>query len=164
MNLTEFGSLQLPPNCYTEVQKKDQVVEPQPDISVTLPPSAMEEMGKRLLGRFKDYQRLNGFQNSWGIEGWGDVTCKYLGGLSIMLEFRDKQAARDFLQKAKEKWSQWFMTLNFWNEDHRNEDRFTSLYIRGVPLHAWRKEVFSEIAKLWGKVILPEECSELCSD
>lgn len=37
-------------------------------------------------------------------------------------------------------------------------ERIASIIIQGVPQHAWCEEAFSTIAKLWGSVVIPEEC------
>ncbi|KAL4559184.1 hypothetical protein LXL04_031318 [Taraxacum kok-saghyz] len=133
-------------------------VDSTPTVNIMLPHAVKEEMKKKLIGRLKDFAKLRGFQNSLAAEGWGNVACRYLGSFFVLLEFKEEMVAWDFMSKEKESWSQWFSSFVAWSADFRVQERITSISITGLPPQAWVPEAFSKVAKVWGEVLVPEQC------
>ncbi|CAI9266882.1 unnamed protein product [Lactuca saligna] len=52
----------------------------------------------------------------------------------------------------------WFKSLTNWSMECNYNERIASIIIQGVPQHAWCEEAFSSISKMWGSVVIPEEC------
>ncbi|GJX10941.1 RNA-directed DNA polymerase, eukaryota [Tanacetum coccineum] len=87
-----------------------------------------------------------------------DCTVKHLGGLRCMLDFENKQDASDFLLNRKDCWLNWFKWLQPWTSELKTEDIITWLRIEGLPIHVWYSKAFSQIASVWGTVLIPDEC------
>nr|GEV63966.1 RNA-directed DNA polymerase, eukaryota [Tanacetum cinerariifolium] len=51
-----------------------------------------------------------------------------------------------------------FPWLQPWTSELKTEDRITWLRIEGLPIHVWCSEAFSQIASVWGTVLIPDEC------
>ncbi|KAL4585151.1 hypothetical protein LXL04_009766 [Taraxacum kok-saghyz] len=129
-------------------------------IQILPSPETKLRMGKVLLGEVQNYDLLTNVHEFTRIEGLVDVKLSYIGGFYVMLEFRTTQAAQDYLRQANSVWSAWFRKLHAWSPDFQVKVRLASLSIIGVPPHIWRSEVFSEVAAIWGKVIIPHWCPD----
>lgn len=92
-------------------------------------------------------------------ESLNEVNIKYLDGLKMLIEFNSEQEARAVLEHKKEWLDKWFNWVKPWSNESMNKNRIVWLTIVGVPIQVWYSEVFSRIAKVWGEVIIPEECS-----
>ncbi|PWA49836.1 hypothetical protein CTI12_AA434350 [Artemisia annua] len=81
----------------------------------------------------------------------------YLGGLHILIQFPDPESAKKALTNNSLK--SYFKSLSPWNTCYRITERVTWIAISGLPPHMWYPEPYTSIAKLWGDILLPEDCS-----
>ncbi|KAL4568967.1 hypothetical protein LXL04_024591 [Taraxacum kok-saghyz] len=127
-------------------------------IQVITTPEDKERMGRTLIGEVQSLELLRNFQEFTKVEGIDNVHVSFIGGLGVSLEFRSKVAVGKYLKKAKDTWSSWFRKLQLWEPESQNQKRLVSLSITGVPPQAWKKEVFTEVASIWGDILTPEWC------
>nr|GEW73141.1 cytochrome P450 [Tanacetum cinerariifolium] len=86
-------------------------------------------------------------------EGFCDFITKYLGGLHILIQFLDPESAKKALTNHS------LISLLPWNTSYRITQRVTWIAISGLPPHMWYPEPYTSIAKLWGDILLPKDCS-----
>ncbi|KAL4559925.1 hypothetical protein LXL04_032071 [Taraxacum kok-saghyz] len=95
---------------------------------------SLERLSRSLVGQVRCLEVLKNFQEFLTVEGLNDVKVRYYGGLAILLEFRMKIAAKNYLFLARATWSKWFRELDCWSTEAQPMKRFASLNIVGVPL------------------------------
>ncbi|KAI3678389.1 hypothetical protein L6452_37679 [Arctium lappa] len=76
------------------------------------------------------------------------------GGLTVQLEFNTNKDTIDFMNNAESSWKVWFSSMSRWNQEVAINKRLALLDIYGLPIHTWYPEVFSEISKIWGEVVM----------
>ncbi|KAF5793149.1 hypothetical protein HanRHA438_Chr09g0426451 [Helianthus annuus] len=108
--------------------------------------------GLALVGRTVDLETLVDFDRLLRIVGTEVSNIQYLGGLSLLISFKDKEAARDFLD-AKVIWGPWFSKLELWNGQSLSYERVVWLKVAGVPLHILESGTLEQIGTLFGKVL-----------
>ncbi|KAL4562829.1 hypothetical protein LXL04_026860 [Taraxacum kok-saghyz] len=129
-------------------------------IQVTPSPDSLVRLDRSLFGEVRCLELLKNFQEFQTIEGLNDVKVSYFGGLAVLLEFRTKIAAKNYLILAKNTWSKWFRVLDCWTPEVQPMKRFAYLNIVGLPPHAWVPNVFSDIGAMWGDIVIPEWYNE----
>ncbi|KAL4557040.1 hypothetical protein LXL04_035210 [Taraxacum kok-saghyz] len=117
-----------------------------------------------LVGELKDIELLSKCMSLIHTYGLGDCNIRYLGGLTVLLEFNSNVIADCFLRNQRVNWSVWFGALSKWKESFNLESRAIWLKIRGVPVNCWDSKVFSSIAEQYGRVLIPFDCPEEAMD
>ncbi|KAL4554214.1 hypothetical protein LXL04_039662 [Taraxacum kok-saghyz] len=143
--------------------KKHVNTEPEPEIDsiqVIPSPDSLERLDRSLFGEVRCLELLKNFQELSTIESLNDVKVSYFGGLAVLLEFRTKIAAKNYLIRAKNTWSKWFRALDCWSPEVQPMKRFAYLNIMGLPPHAWVPNAFSDIGGMWGDIVIPEWCNK----
>ncbi|KAL4562061.1 hypothetical protein LXL04_034251 [Taraxacum kok-saghyz] len=128
-------------------------------IHVIPSPDLIERLNRSLLGEVKCFEILKNLQELPKVEGLNEVKVSYYGGMSVLLEFRTKDAAKKFLTLARGTWTKWFRALDSWSPEKQTLKRLASLHIVGIPPHAWMSCVFSDIGSIWGEIVVPEWCN-----
>ncbi|KAJ0617142.1 hypothetical protein HanIR_Chr02g0098191 [Helianthus annuus] len=108
--------------------------------------------GIAFVGRRVDLETLVDFDRLLRIAGTEVNKIQYLGGLSLLISFNDKEAAREFLD-AKVVWGPWFSKLELWNGQSLSYERVVWLKVAGVPLHILEHGTLEQIGALFGKVL-----------
>ncbi|KAI3515261.1 hypothetical protein L1887_14081 [Cichorium endivia] len=111
-----------------------------------------------LIGESESFEKLMNVKAFKEVEGNPSVDLRYVGGLNTLLEFEDEEIMTSFLRNGEHVWKHWFKTLTPWRQDMQLNKRVSSLLVYGVSLHAWCEEAFSNIAKIWGTVLILETC------
>ncbi|KAM0033462.1 hypothetical protein Hdeb2414_s0016g00486431 [Helianthus debilis subsp. tardiflorus] len=114
--------------------------------------------GCALIGRTVDINILNKMDRILWEGGYVGVTIHYVGGLSLLLSFKDKEAAANFLL-LQEVWRQWFTVLDMWERQTLAFERVAWLNVFGVPLHLADNSVFNEVASQFGMLVKPAQLS-----
>ncbi|KAL4555547.1 hypothetical protein LXL04_038169 [Taraxacum kok-saghyz] len=151
------GSFPLPPPPSVKNDGKDQEIN-----SVHVIPSTetLERLDRSLFGEVRCLEMLKNIHEFPTVEGLNDVKVSYYGGLTVLLEFRSKIAAKNYLILARSTWFKWFRDLDCWSPEEQPMKRFAYLNIVGLPPHAWVPNVFSDIGAMWGDVVIPEWCRD----
>ncbi|KAJ9565767.1 hypothetical protein OSB04_001733 [Centaurea solstitialis] len=74
----------------------------------------------------------------------------------IQLVFEEEHLATQFLRDRVDIWKNWFSALQDWNPGFSVQERLASLLNFGIPSQG--PATFSEVAKLFGEVIIHEDC------
>ncbi|GJS97075.1 cytochrome P450 [Tanacetum coccineum] len=122
------------------------------------PPTLSQQQTKTLI--VAEIKSINGATNIHNFlldEGFDDFTIKYLGGLTLLLNFPDTTSTAKALINTT--LLTLFKSLKPWTNDLHIKERATWLGISGLPPLLWTSETFSTIAKQWGDVIIPEDCN-----
>ncbi|KAJ0488357.1 hypothetical protein HanHA300_Chr12g0432011 [Helianthus annuus] len=113
--------------------------------------------GSALVGRSVDINSLNKMDSLLWEGGFGGV-IHYVGGLLLLLSFKDHEAAAEFLLK-QEVWKKWFSALDLWEGQTLAFERVAWLNVFGVPLHLADNSVFNDIGRQFGTVVKPAQLS-----
>ncbi|PWA70608.1 nucleotide-binding alpha-beta plait domain-containing protein [Artemisia annua] len=111
-----------------------------------------ELRGKALIGKVVDLKTLTCMNKILVDNGFGGMDIVYAGGLSLLLNFHEKDDAVDLLLK-KEVWSKCFSVLDVWEGQSLPFERVAWLKIQGVPINLATNEVFDDVASQFGKII-----------
>ncbi|KAL4324822.1 hypothetical protein GQ457_11G028210 [Hibiscus cannabinus] len=69
----------------------------------------------------------------------------------FLLMFNDAKSRRNLLESRF--LFQWFETIQEWSSDIKLDRRHVWLAFRGVPIQAWSKHTFKNIAEVWGSLV-----------
>ncbi|MFS7941897.1 hypothetical protein Hanom_Chr06g00481741 [Helianthus anomalus] len=123
-------------------------------------------VGVALVGRTVDLETLVDFDRLLLIAKISVANIQYLGGLSLLITFHDKESANQFLE-VKEIWGPWFSGLDPWTGQTLPLERVAWLKLCGNPLHLLDADVMGMIGEVFGKIvhvpILFEEDQDLSS-
>ncbi|KAL4568347.1 hypothetical protein LXL04_023957 [Taraxacum kok-saghyz] len=111
-----------------------------------------------LVGEMKDLELVEKCMSVIKAYGLGECDIKYMGGLNVLLVFNSKAVADCFLNNQKVNWFAWFSWLRKWDTTFTQSSRVVWIKITGVPAGFWNSAVFSAIAELFGKVLIPFDC------
>ncbi|KAJ0579698.1 putative RNA recognition motif domain, nucleotide-binding alpha-beta plait domain superfamily [Helianthus annuus] len=115
--------------------------------------SAFQELaGLALVGRTANLETLVDFDRLLSIAKVVVANVQYLGGLSLLISFHDKDSATRFLE-SKSVWGPWFSRLEGWNGQSLPFERVSWLKLCGIPLHLFSSEVMSQVGELFGKIL-----------
>ncbi|KAF5765496.1 putative RNA recognition motif domain, nucleotide-binding alpha-beta plait domain superfamily [Helianthus annuus] len=108
--------------------------------------------GVALVGRTLDLETLVDFDKLLNIAKITVASIQYLGGLSLLISFHDKEAANKFLD-LKVVWGPWFSRLDPWTRQSLPFERVAWLRLSGIPLHLFEPDVMIQVGELFGKVL-----------
>ncbi|KAL4572523.1 hypothetical protein LXL04_019302 [Taraxacum kok-saghyz] len=148
------GKIPVREDTWKEATEEEQVV------NIITPQCSRDKLQKSLIGEARNYDKLKHIQALVTAEGISDVKIYYIGGFNVQLEFASQNVAQNFKDNAKAVWKKWFSSLHDWDPKFCCNTRLASITIVGLPPHAWMQNTFSEIASLWGEILLPELCME----
>ncbi|KAI3820054.1 hypothetical protein L1987_13910 [Smallanthus sonchifolius] len=111
---------------------------------------------RSLVGRSNDLKTLNDLNlgKVWGAEM--AVNIQYIGGLSVLISYKDESSAKDYLKK-EEVWCKLFSSLKMWNGQSLPYERIAWLKCHGIPFFLTGRSVLESIGSRFGKVVhVPE--------
>ncbi|KAJ0729695.1 putative RNA recognition motif domain, nucleotide-binding alpha-beta plait domain superfamily [Helianthus annuus] len=112
-------------------------------------------MGRSVVGRAKDLWNLNNMRRTLEAEGIEEFGLSYVGGLSVLVTFRDTATTRVVLEQHASTFSKVFVNHNLWNGEDVPYNRIVNLRIAGVPVLIRDNVLFDNIGGLFGEVIQP---------
>ncbi|KAF5779894.1 putative RNA recognition motif domain, nucleotide-binding alpha-beta plait domain superfamily [Helianthus annuus] len=116
-----------------------------------------------LVGRVREFSSLTTLKMLLKGEGLDTGKIKYLGGMNVLLVFKDDNQ-RDVFMNRKAAWSKWFESMDHWKGQSFSYERIASLKIPGVPLQLNMDPVFNVIGKKYGKVVQPTQVMDKDGD
>ncbi|KAJ0575245.1 putative RNA recognition motif domain, nucleotide-binding alpha-beta plait domain superfamily [Helianthus annuus] len=147
------------PNIVTGIQE---VKAPEESLEIQLQESENSKRWRRksLIGEIRNPFDLKDIGTQLERVGLSGFVIKYLGGLRVMLVFKTSTEAEEFIKLKEELWSIWFVSLYPWEGQNLPFQRLAWILIKGVPLQFWGPDIFNQIGKLVGKVIIPSRASD----
>ncbi|KAI3511170.1 hypothetical protein L1887_18314 [Cichorium endivia] len=112
--------------------------------------SRLETNGPVLIGEAYNLDHLSTFHEYMDV----GLKIKYLGGLTLALDFGNSIKAKQFLSDIN-RWKNWFKTLQDGDVGEIQYERIACLKIVGLPITLWDEENFSRIASKYGRVVNP---------
>ncbi|KAL4563667.1 hypothetical protein LXL04_027712 [Taraxacum kok-saghyz] len=70
-------------------------------INIISPVEVVEKLNRSLFGEVRCYEMLKNLQEFPAVEGLNDIQVRYHGGMAVSIEFRSKEAAKDYLILAR---------------------------------------------------------------
>ncbi|KAK1427350.1 hypothetical protein QVD17_16033 [Tagetes erecta] len=83
-------------------------------------------------------------------DGWPECEVRYLGGLYVVLSFKNTEEANNFLKLV---WTCIFSSLVFWDGSPPAFERVAWLTITGIPPHLFDCDTFNQIGAWCGRVV-----------
>ncbi|KAI3805550.1 hypothetical protein L1987_28034 [Smallanthus sonchifolius] len=108
---------------------------------------------RSLLGEAKDIVVLCNLHSIVERFGFDSSCLKYIGGLKVILTFPHKTAMTVFLTSHKDSLMEWFKYLNPWEGKDIEFERIAWLWLSGVPIQLWDREVYDTIGNSFGTVV-----------
>ncbi|KAJ0733596.1 putative RNA recognition motif domain, nucleotide-binding alpha-beta plait domain superfamily [Helianthus annuus] len=99
--------------------------------------------GSALIGRSVDLNTLTKMDKILGEEGYVGVEIHYVGGISLLLRFKNHEESSEFLLN-QDKWRKWFSVLDMWEGQTLPFERVAWLNLLGVPLHLADNNVLND--------------------
>lgn len=109
-------------------------------------------------GSVKEFQSLPNLSSICIREGFSDVVLKYLGGLWVLFQFKNQEAANSFYNHLGIR--SWLSELVPWKDGVMITDRIVWLDVEGIPLFAWSDKTFEKIASRWGELMYVDDSNE----
>ncbi|KAJ0780983.1 putative RNA-directed DNA polymerase [Helianthus annuus] len=116
-------------------------------------------VGRSVVGRVKDLWNLNNIRRMLEAEGIEEFGLSYVGGLSVLVTFRDNATTKVVLDQHASTFSKVFAMHNLWNGEDVPYSRIVSLRIAGVPVLIRDNVIYDNIGGLFGEVIQPSAFS-----
>ncbi|KAJ0559311.1 putative RNA recognition motif domain, nucleotide-binding alpha-beta plait domain superfamily [Helianthus annuus] len=115
--------------------------------------TAFKELWRRaVVARTVDLETLVDLDQLLRIAKTEVDMIQYLGGLSVLISFREEGLASIFLE-SKDLWGPWFTKVAMWEGQSLPFERVAWLRFLGVPLHLVDPEVLRTIGESFGKFL-----------
>ncbi|KAJ0922777.1 hypothetical protein HanPSC8_Chr05g0207751 [Helianthus annuus] len=115
---------------------------------------------KSLIGEVKDIEILNNLQEHVAGIMEDNFEMKYLGGLKVLLCFKNPEEAEDFRLGKVNVWEAWFSRLYAWDGIPPIFERVAWVKILGLPLPLWDRHVINKIDKRCGRLLVKSEADK----
>ncbi|MFS7914499.1 hypothetical protein Hanom_Chr02g00154171 [Helianthus anomalus] len=92
------------------------------------------------------------------VVGLFHCKTKYIRGLNILIQFKNKEERENFLLSYSACWTKWFAWIIWWDQTFVQSDRIAWVKIFCVPLQFRDPKVFSIIFKNIGRSLWPYDC------
>ncbi|KAJ0666857.1 putative RNA recognition motif domain, nucleotide-binding alpha-beta plait domain superfamily [Helianthus annuus] len=126
--------------------------------------SAMQEhIGVAVVGRTVDLETLVDLDRLLRIAKVSFGKIQYLGGLSVLISFREEPAARLFVE-SREIWGPWFSKLSAWEGQSLSFEKVAWLRVIGLPLHLLNGDVIKLVGEPFGKILHVQKDFESADD
>ncbi|KAM0002786.1 putative RNA recognition motif domain, nucleotide-binding alpha-beta plait domain superfamily [Helianthus debilis subsp. tardiflorus] len=105
----------------------EDVIEVEPSLS-----ALSDKVGRALVGRALNVAVLRSLKVSLREVGFQDIVIQYLGGLSVLLSFKDELEAKSFAEDRAAR-NQWFSSIDPWVGQSFPFERLAWINVYGVP-------------------------------
>ncbi|KAK9053190.1 hypothetical protein SSX86_029822 [Deinandra increscens subsp. villosa] len=120
--------------------------------------------GRSLIGEIRYLEVLEDMRERMAFMGHENVAMSYLGGMKVILTFKEGQVARNFMIKQKEGWGRCFSSLRWWNGAEQENERIVQLRIMGVPVMIRDDTTFDKIGEKFGRRVSSSDFSWALDD
>ncbi|KAM0065492.1 putative RNA-directed DNA polymerase [Helianthus debilis subsp. tardiflorus] len=107
---------------------------------------------RSVIGEAKDLEALELVKAMLKEGGYDGNPTGYIGGLKIMVVFKDKQSAVEFIRDKEDMWKRVFLSVVLWEGQEVEFDRLVSLKIMGLPLQLRDSTFFDKVGKMFGRL------------
>ncbi|KAJ0691876.1 hypothetical protein HanPI659440_Chr15g0579781 [Helianthus annuus] len=108
--------------------------------------------GKALIARMLDLDALRSIHIILNEICLGLGRVQYLGGLSVLISFEDKETETTVLEAVREVLGR-FSSVDYWEGQSLGYDRLAWLKIMGIPLQLINNEVIDAVGGVFGKIV-----------
>ncbi|KAJ0482819.1 putative RNA-directed DNA polymerase [Helianthus annuus] len=91
--------------------------------------------------------------------GCPECSVGYIGGLKVLVVFKDKRSAVDFVARKKEVWEKVFSSAVLWEGQHFGFERLACLKMTGMPIQLRDPKFYDRIGELFGTLVSGSEFS-----
>ncbi|KAK9064672.1 hypothetical protein SSX86_016054 [Deinandra increscens subsp. villosa] len=116
-------------------------------------------VGRSLIGEVLSLDLIEDIRYVMGDAGFDNVAISYVGGVKVLLTFKDREVAFKFLSESKKWWEKVFGKLKYWDGREQDTERVARLKIAGIPLLQRDNLIFDQVGLMFGKLAKPSEYS-----
>lgn len=116
-------------------------------------------VGRAVLGTAKCLESLCKTRMMLSEAGYFDAAVSYVGGLAVMIIFKNNVQAQEFLSSKAVYWGKILEMAMLWKGQDIPFERIATLKVLGVPWMIRDAEVYDSIGSLFGKLAGPSEFS-----
>ncbi|KAI3774204.1 hypothetical protein L1987_48749 [Smallanthus sonchifolius] len=91
--------------------------------------------------------------------GFIDVAISYIGGLRVLLSFKEARQANEFLMAKEDVWKDYLASAFIWSGQDIPFDRIACLKVEGVPFLLRDALVYDKIGEKFDRVVWPSDFS-----
>lgn len=121
-------------------------------------------MGRAIIGTADNIACMHKVKTMLVTAGFSEAAVSYIGGLSVLITFRDADEMNDFLIAKEINWREVFLSASPWNGQYTPMDRIVVLKVVGLPVLIRDSSVIDRIGGLFGKVVWPSDFSWISVD
>ncbi|KAM0019261.1 putative RNA recognition motif domain, nucleotide-binding alpha-beta plait domain superfamily [Helianthus debilis subsp. tardiflorus] len=121
-------------------------------------------MWRSVIGDAKGVRALGKIRAMLTSGGYADNPICYIGGTKIMVVFKDKTSAVDFVENKAEMWEPLLSSVVLWKGQDFPFERLAWLRIHGVPIYLRESMVFNKIGELFGELVWKSEFTWAATD
>ncbi|KAM0041946.1 hypothetical protein Hdeb2414_s0011g00372321 [Helianthus debilis subsp. tardiflorus] len=112
---------------------------------------------RSVIGDVRNVKEFGSIRNMLKVGGFSECSVGYIGGLKVLLVFKNKKSAVEFVTRIKEVWEEVLSSAVFWEGQHVDFERVACLRVVGMPLQLRDPKFFDRIAEMFGSLV---SCSE----
>ncbi|KAF5769823.1 putative RNA recognition motif domain, nucleotide-binding alpha-beta plait domain superfamily [Helianthus annuus] len=110
-------------------------------------------IGRSIIGHAKDIWSLSNIRRSLEEEGMFDFGLSYVGGVTIIITFKDNASPKELIEQHGSFFSSVFTKFNIWNGEEIPFSRIVNLKCSGVPFRIRDNTLFDKIGSLFGDIV-----------
>ncbi|KAJ0648258.1 putative RNA recognition motif domain, nucleotide-binding alpha-beta plait domain superfamily [Helianthus annuus] len=110
-------------------------------------------VGRSVLGIAKEVMSVSKMRQRIEDEGMNEVGLSFIGGVSYLLTFRDKEFAKLCMELHEGFFNSVFSKFVLWNGEDIPYSRLVNLSITGVPFMIRDNTIFDNIGGMFGEVV-----------
>ncbi|KAK9055889.1 hypothetical protein SSX86_026976 [Deinandra increscens subsp. villosa] len=120
--------------------------------------------GRSLIGEVHYLELLEDVRERIVFLGHENVAISYIGGVKLLLTFKEGHIARRFLYDQKDGWGRIFTSLKWWDGASQETERIVCLRIMGVPIMIRDDSTFDKIGEMFGRRVNSSDFSWALDD
>lgn len=113
--------------------------------------------GRAVLAVAKSAQSVCEAKKMMELAGYSNVALSYIGGLNMLVVFKKREHANEFMMDKKLVWERFLTKVTIWNGQDVPFERIAGLKIIGMPILLRDEGNFERIGKLFGSIVCPSE-------
>ncbi|XP_058774727.1 uncharacterized protein LOC131648999 [Vicia villosa] len=122
-------------------------------ISISVSEEEMLWAKRGYVGCVRNVEEIQSLQQRMFDEGINTIKVIPLGGEKVFLNLDEEEDFSVLVKESNHLFNRWFSVVRAWESRDVSAARFIWCRIYGVPVHAWRKKVFSIISNSLGRLI-----------
>ncbi|KAF5764850.1 putative RNA recognition motif domain, nucleotide-binding alpha-beta plait domain superfamily [Helianthus annuus] len=114
---------------------------------------------RSVIGEVRNVKAFGSINYMLKASGFANCSVGYIGGLKVMIVFKDKKSAVEFVSMKKEIWEEALTSAVLWEGQQVDFERVACLKMVGMPLQLRDSKFFDRVGELFGNLVSSSEFS-----